>query len=56
LIINIYLSLELGPGKIRVNAINPGMVKTEGLHSAGLAESDFRKTLEAKLHWPHRAA
>ena len=32
------LSKELGPRKIRVNAINPGMVETEGLHSVGFAE------------------
>src|SRR5436190_113264 len=37
------LSKELGPRKIRVNSINPGMVETEGVHAAGFAESDFRK-------------
>ena len=42
------LAKELGPRKIRVNAINPGMVETEGVRAAGLAESDFRKELEAK--------
>jgi 3-oxoacyl-[acyl-carrier protein] reductase len=42
------LAQELGPRKIRVNSLNPGMVETEGLHAAGLAESDFRKTLEAQ--------
>jgi 3-oxoacyl-[acyl-carrier protein] reductase len=42
------LSLELGPRKIRVNAINPGMVETEGVRSAGISESDFRKEIEAK--------
>lgn len=41
------LAQELGPRKIRVNLINPGMVETEGVHSAGIAESDFRKTVEA---------
>ena len=35
------LSRELGPKKIRVNALNPGMVETEGTHSAGVIGSDF---------------
>lgn len=38
------LAKELGPRKIRVNAINPGLVITEGTQSAGLANSDFEKT------------
>lgn len=42
------LAQELGPRKIRVNAINPGMVETEGAHSAGITDSDFRKTIEAQ--------
>jgi 3-oxoacyl-[acyl-carrier protein] reductase len=42
------LAKELGPRKIRVNSINPGMVQTEGWHAAGLAESDFRKQVEAQ--------
>src|SRR5580698_721387 len=41
------LSQELGPKKIRVNSLNPGMVETEGLHAVGFAESDFRKQTEA---------
>jgi 3-oxoacyl-[acyl-carrier protein] reductase len=45
--ITVSLSKELGPRKIRVNSLNPGMVETEGMHSAGLAESEFRKTLES---------
>jgi len=46
--ITVSLSLELGPKKIRVNSLNPGMVETEGLHSAGLVASDFRKMLESQ--------
>jgi 3-oxoacyl-[acyl-carrier protein] reductase len=42
------LATELGPRKIRVNAINPGLVETEGTHAVGVAEpdSDFRKDAE----------
>ena len=36
------LSRELGPRKIRVNALNPGMVETEGTHSAGFIGSDMQ--------------
>ncbi len=37
------LAKELGPKKIRVNSINPGMVETEGLHTAGFLGTDFHK-------------
>ena len=37
------LSKELGPRKIRVNALNPGMVETEGTHAVGAIGSDFEK-------------
>jgi 3-oxoacyl-[acyl-carrier protein] reductase len=42
------MSVELGAQKIRVNSVNPGMVETEGTHSTGIAESDFRKQVEAQ--------
>jgi 3-oxoacyl-[acyl-carrier protein] reductase len=42
------LAKELGPRNIRVNAISPGMVETEGTHSAGIIESDFHKQVEAQ--------
>jgi 3-oxoacyl-[acyl-carrier protein] reductase len=37
------LAKELGAKKIRVNSINPGMVETEGVHTAGFIGSDFEK-------------
>lgn len=37
------LAQELGPRKIRVNSLNPGMVETEGVHAAGFVGSDFEK-------------
>ena len=46
-VITKVLSAELGPRKIRVNALNPGMVETEGAQSAGFTDGDFRKKVEA---------
>ena len=40
------LAKELGPKKIRVNSINPGMVETEGTHTAGFIGSDFQAETE----------
>jgi 3-oxoacyl-[acyl-carrier protein] reductase len=42
------LAKELGPRKIRVNSVNPGMVITDGVISGGFHESDFRKMLESQ--------
>ena len=42
------LARELGPRKIRVNTINPGMIETEGTHTGGLIGSDFEQTLVAQ--------
>ena len=37
------LAKELGPRKIRVNSINPGLVDTEGTHAAGVIGNDPEK-------------
>ena len=42
------LAKELGPKKIRVNSINPGIVETEGTTTAGFIGSDFEKGLIAQ--------
>jgi 3-oxoacyl-[acyl-carrier protein] reductase len=42
------LAKELGPKKIRVNSINPGMVETEGVRAAGFLGSEFQKQFEAQ--------
>jgi 3-oxoacyl-[acyl-carrier protein] reductase len=37
------LAAELGPRRIRVNSLNPGLVVTEGTHRVGVVGSDFEK-------------
>jgi 3-oxoacyl-[acyl-carrier protein] reductase len=43
------LAVELGPRKIRVNAIAPGLTETEGTHDAGMIGSDFQKASLATI-------
>ncbi len=42
------LAKELGPKRIRVNAINPGVVETEGTISAGFIGSEFENSVIAR--------
>lgn len=42
------LAKELGPRKIRVNSLNPGMVETEGAHAAGVIGSDMQRQIVAQ--------
>jgi 3-oxoacyl-[acyl-carrier protein] reductase len=46
--ITVALAGELGPKKIRVNSLNPGMIETEGTHTAGFIGSDFHKKTESE--------
>ena len=46
--ISASLAQELGPKKIRVNSLNPGMIETEGTHAAGFIGSDLQKRAESR--------
>lgn len=46
--ITVALAGELGPKKVRVNSLNPGMIETEGTHTAGFIGSDFHKKAESE--------
>ena len=45
--LTVALAKELGSRKIRVNAIAPGGVETEGTHQMGMIGSDFEKQIIA---------
>ena len=42
------LAKELGPKKIRVNSLNPGLIETEGTHAMGVIGSELHKNAEAR--------
>jgi 3-oxoacyl-[acyl-carrier protein] reductase len=59
--VTVSLSKELGPKGIRVNALNPGMIETEGAHSAGVIGSEFetntaKETPLGRIGQPHDIA
>ena len=42
------LAEELGPRKIRVNSLAPGLVETEGTRAPGTSEGNFKETIVAR--------
>jgi 3-oxoacyl-[acyl-carrier protein] reductase len=47
-VITSSLAKELGPRKIRVNAVNPGLIETEGTHAASVIGSDMESSVLAQ--------
>ena len=45
--VTLSLARELGAKKIRVNSVSPGLVETEGAHTAGVIGTDFQSVIEA---------
>jgi 3-oxoacyl-[acyl-carrier protein] reductase len=43
------LAKELGPKKVRANAVNPGVVETEGTHAQGIPDSAFRREGQGQM-------
>jgi 3-oxoacyl-[acyl-carrier protein] reductase len=59
--ITVALSKELGPKKIRVNALNPGLVETEGTRSISIIGSEFESVVTSatplgRIGQPHDIA
>ena len=46
--ISAALARELGPKRIRVNSLSPGMVETEGVHAAGFIGSELQTVSESR--------
>jgi 3-oxoacyl-[acyl-carrier protein] reductase len=46
------LAQELGPRKIRINAVAPGVTETEGLHATGLSASTVQRRQEFEAQTP----
>jgi 3-oxoacyl-[acyl-carrier protein] reductase len=42
------LARELGPKKVRVNSVNPGMVATDGAQALGFTDGEFQRQYEAQ--------
>lgn len=45
--LTMVLSKELASRNIRVNAVNPGLIQTEGVEAAGFHEGDMRNWIES---------